>query len=146
MVKSLRIGREGASAIVDTGLRGVPFGALHQGLLDALTHAIPHDELGRWSGDIGDVVGYPCRIPSMKFFGEMPRSGEARVEVRFAGFEGAAVSAVHDSTDRRRRGAGRVDAGRGCCCRRGRSGARVGSRGGRFFGIAAAGPGSGWGV
>ena len=37
---------------------------LHQGLLDAATHAIPHDELWRWSSEIPrDVVAYPYRIP-----------------------------------------------------------------------------------
>jgi acyl transferase domain-containing protein/3-hydroxymyristoyl/3-hydroxydecanoyl-(acyl carrier protein) dehydratase/1-acyl-sn-glycerol-3-phosphate acyltransferase len=89
MSKSLRIGANGASAILDAGLRGVPRGALHQGLLDALTHAIPHDALSRWSAEIpDDHVGYPYRIPSLRLFGELPSSGEATVEVRFAGFDG----------------------------------------------------------
>ena len=89
MLRSLRVGSGGASAELDCAERGVPRGALHQGLLDALTHPIPHDELWRWSSDIdAGVVGYPCRIPSMRFFGEMPTSGVGRVEVRFAGFDG----------------------------------------------------------
>ncbi|WP_437302134.1 beta-ketoacyl synthase N-terminal-like domain-containing protein [Sorangium sp. So ce388] len=89
MVRSLRLGAGGASALLDAAERGVPRGALHQGLLDALTHAIPHDDLARWSPDItDDHVGYPYRIPSIRFFGELPVSGEAQVEVRFAGFDG----------------------------------------------------------
>nr|QEP18573.1 Pfa3 [synthetic construct]QEP18577.1 Pfa3 [synthetic construct] len=89
MLRSLRFGSKGASAILDMAERGVPRGALHQGLLDALTHAIPHDDLSRWSPDIeGDQVGYPYRIPSIRFFGEMPSAGEGQLEVRFAGFDG----------------------------------------------------------
>jgi 3-hydroxymyristoyl/3-hydroxydecanoyl-(acyl carrier protein) dehydratase/1-acyl-sn-glycerol-3-phosphate acyltransferase len=89
MLRSLRLGSGGASAEVDCAERGVPRGALHQGLLDALTHAIPHDELWRWSSEIdAGVVGYPCRIPSMKLYGEMPTDGVGRVEVRFVGFDG----------------------------------------------------------
>ncbi|MEW5848463.1 MAG: beta-ketoacyl synthase N-terminal-like domain-containing protein [Myxococcota bacterium] len=89
MLRSLRIGSSGASGVLDLALRGVPRGALHQGLLDALTHAIPHDALSRWSQDIpDDVVGYPYRIPTMRLFADIPESGEAQVEVRFAGFDG----------------------------------------------------------
>ena len=89
MLRSLRFGARGASAVLDLAERGVPRGALHQGLLDALTHAIPHDELSRWCPEIADdQVGYPYRIPSIRFFGEMPAAGEGRLEVRFAGFDG----------------------------------------------------------
>ncbi|MFO0761207.1 MAG: polyketide synthase dehydratase domain-containing protein [Byssovorax sp.] len=90
-VRALRLGANGASATVDLALRGVPRGALHQGLLDALTHAIPHDELHRFSPEIpDDVVGYPYRIPELRFFGPLPEAGEGQVEVRFTGFDGEA--------------------------------------------------------
>ena len=89
MLRALRAGATGASAVLDLAERGVPRGALHQGLLDALTHAIPHDALSLWSPQIADdQVGYPYRIPSIRFFGELPSSGEGRLEVRFAGFDG----------------------------------------------------------
>jgi acyl transferase domain-containing protein/3-hydroxymyristoyl/3-hydroxydecanoyl-(acyl carrier protein) dehydratase/1-acyl-sn-glycerol-3-phosphate acyltransferase len=89
MLRSWSIGPSGSSGLVDLSLRGVPRGTLHQGLLDALTHAIPHDALSQWSPDISDdVVGYPYRIPSLTLHGEIPSSGEGRVEVRFAGFDG----------------------------------------------------------
>ena len=88
--------RRGA-ALVDLALRGVPRGALHQGLLDALTHAIPHDALSQWSPEIADgLVGYPYRIPTLTLYGEVPSSGEGRVEVRFAGFDGEARFPRHD--------------------------------------------------
>jgi len=89
MLRSWQLGSRGSSALVDLSLRGVPRGTLHQGLLDALTHAIPHDALSQWSPDISDdAVGYPYRIPSLSLHGEIPSSGEGRVEVRFAGFDG----------------------------------------------------------
>ncbi len=89
LLRSLRFGAKGASATVDLAGRGVPRGALHQGLLDALTHAIPHDALSQWSSEVpDDQVGYPYRIPSIRFFGEMPSEGEGQIEVRFAGFDG----------------------------------------------------------
>jgi 1-acyl-sn-glycerol-3-phosphate acyltransferase len=59
-------------------------------LLDAATHAIPHDELHRWSAAIGpDLVAYPSRILSLSLHGPVPTSGEVRVEARFDGFEGS---------------------------------------------------------
>jgi 3-hydroxymyristoyl/3-hydroxydecanoyl-(acyl carrier protein) dehydratase/1-acyl-sn-glycerol-3-phosphate acyltransferase len=87
----LRYGKQGSSAIVDAAPRGVPYGALHQGLLDAITHAIPHDSLDRWSPEIAaDLVAYPYRIPTMTLYGKIPDQGRLRVEVRFAGFDDAA--------------------------------------------------------
>jgi acyl transferase domain-containing protein/3-hydroxymyristoyl/3-hydroxydecanoyl-(acyl carrier protein) dehydratase len=86
---SLRLGDAGASAVLDVGRGSIPRGLLHQGLLDAATHAIPHDELWRWSPDIGrDVVAYPHRIVSLDLYEPLPDAGEVRVEARFAGFDG----------------------------------------------------------
>ncbi|MBI3270542.1 MAG: polyketide synthase dehydratase domain-containing protein [Planctomycetes bacterium] len=91
LVRSLRMGPRGASAILDARPYGVPIGALHQALLDGATHAIPHDELWRWSPDIPrDQVGYPHRIARLRLFAAAPTTGEVRVEVRFGGFEGDA--------------------------------------------------------
>jgi hypothetical protein len=62
---------------------------MHQGLLDAATHGLPHDSLGRWSDRIpGDVVGYPYRIKQLNRYADLPDAGELRVESRFAGFDG----------------------------------------------------------
>jgi 1-acyl-sn-glycerol-3-phosphate acyltransferase len=86
-LRELRRGASGASAILDAGAGSVPYGNKHQGLLDAITHAIPHDSLHLWSKEIAsDLVAYPYRIPRIDFFGPLPTSGEVRVEVRFAGF------------------------------------------------------------
>ncbi len=97
LLRSWKIGAHGSTAVIDLAGRGVPRGALHQGLLDALTHAIPHDALSQWSSEISDdVVGYPYRIPVMRFYGEVPVAGEGRLEVRFAGFDGDARFPKYD--------------------------------------------------
>ena len=84
----LKIGAEGATATLDAARGTVPRGTLHQGLLDALTHAIPHTELSRWSKEIGsDVVAYPHRIDWMRFYEPLPESGSVRVEARFKGLD-----------------------------------------------------------
>lgn len=86
---ALTVGSNGASGILDAAHGTVPRGRLHQGLLDATLHVIPHDELWRWSDRIlPGYVGYPYRLPWMDFFGDLPATGELRVEARFAGFDG----------------------------------------------------------
>lgn len=88
-VTSLRTGSTGATAEIDLERCSVPFGALHQGILDVLTHAIPHDALHRWSSEISDaLVAYPYTLASMDFYGVIPTQGGARVEARFEGFSG----------------------------------------------------------
>lgn len=84
----LRRGATGATAILQADRGSVPRGHLHQGLLDAATHAIPHDSLWQWSSQIPhDLAAYPHRIQNMLLFKPLPASGEVRVEVRFAGIE-----------------------------------------------------------
>lgn len=85
---SLAIGTAGSSAVLDAGCGNVPHGFLHQGLLDAATHAIPHDQLWRWSADIPlGTVGHPHRIVTLEMFEPLPRTGDVQAEVRFAGFD-----------------------------------------------------------
>ncbi len=89
LLRDLRLGGSGSTAFLDATAGGPPRGMLHEALLDALTHGIPHDELHRWSGDIDvGLVAYPHRIAAIRFHGEMPRSGMVRLETRFAGFDG----------------------------------------------------------
>ncbi|MBK7050134.1 MAG: polyketide synthase dehydratase domain-containing protein [Rhodoferax sp.] len=86
---ALKVGSQGSSAVVQAGRGSVPRGALHQGLLDAATHGLPHDGLSVWSERIaGDVVGYPYRIKHMNLYAPLPDTGELRIEARFAGFDG----------------------------------------------------------
>ena len=90
-LRRLRMGASGASAVLDAEPGLVPLGSLNQALLDAATHAIPHDELGRWCAQIGDdVVGYPHRIDELTLHGPTPSRGDVRCEVRFIGFDEAA--------------------------------------------------------
>jgi 3-oxoacyl-(acyl-carrier-protein) synthase/3-hydroxymyristoyl/3-hydroxydecanoyl-(acyl carrier protein) dehydratase/1-acyl-sn-glycerol-3-phosphate acyltransferase len=84
----LRRGATGASAILQVDRGCVPRAFLHQGLLDAATHAIPHDSLWQWSTEIPhDLAAYPHRIQNMVLYHPLPDSGEVRVEVRFAGID-----------------------------------------------------------
>ncbi|MBN2357802.1 MAG: polyketide synthase dehydratase domain-containing protein, partial [Deltaproteobacteria bacterium] len=87
LLRSLAIGAAGASAVLDAGAGAVPFGILHPALLDAATHAIPHDRLRQWSDEIGDdVVAYPALIESLDLFRPPPDRGPVRCEVRCDGF------------------------------------------------------------
>lgn len=83
------LGSNGASSVLDPSLGRVPFGTAHQGLLDALTHGIPHDSLHRWSDRItADLVAYPYKIPTFVLHRTPAVTGEVHVETRFDGFEG----------------------------------------------------------
>ena len=82
-LRELRLGGGGSSALLDVEAGSVPPGTLGQGLLDALLHAIPHDELSAWSDEIAPVqVGYPLRMPRLTICGPAPSSGQVRVEAR----------------------------------------------------------------
>jgi acyl transferase domain-containing protein/3-hydroxymyristoyl/3-hydroxydecanoyl-(acyl carrier protein) dehydratase/1-acyl-sn-glycerol-3-phosphate acyltransferase len=86
---ALRIGAQGSSATLRAEKGTVPRGALHQGLLDAATHGLPHDGLSRWSEQISpESVGYPYRLKHLHLYSRLPDSGELQVEARFAGFDG----------------------------------------------------------
>lgn len=81
-------GSGGTRAFLDPARGSVPRGRLHQGVLDAMTHGVPHDTLHRWSDRVGpDVIGYPHRL-DVAVHASIPNQGELRCEARFAGFEG----------------------------------------------------------
>jgi 3-oxoacyl-(acyl-carrier-protein) synthase/3-hydroxymyristoyl/3-hydroxydecanoyl-(acyl carrier protein) dehydratase/1-acyl-sn-glycerol-3-phosphate acyltransferase len=89
LLRSLALAPGASTALLDAGAGGEPRGLLHEALLDALTHGIPHDRLSDWSPDIpADRVAYPHRIVSLRLFGPLPRTGAVRCETRFAGFDG----------------------------------------------------------
>ena len=86
---ALRIGSAGSSATLRAEKGTVPRGTLHQGLLDAATHGLPHDGLSRWSGEIpAGMVGYPYRLKYLHLYSPLPDAGVLQVEARFAGFDG----------------------------------------------------------
>ncbi|MEU7632088.1 beta-ketoacyl synthase N-terminal-like domain-containing protein [Nocardia sp. NPDC049220] len=85
---SVRSGPSAAVGVLDAARGSVPRGELHQGLLDACTHVIPHAELWRWSPSIDrGQVGYPHRITVLNLYDSLPAQGELTVRARFAGFE-----------------------------------------------------------
>ena len=90
LLRSLKLAPGASSSLLDAAGGGTPRGLLHEALLDALTHGIPHDRLCDWSPEIpADRVAYPHRIVSLRLFAPLPAAGEVRCETRFAGFDGA---------------------------------------------------------
>jgi 1-acyl-sn-glycerol-3-phosphate acyltransferase len=90
LLRSLSLAPGASSSLLDAAAGGPPRGLLHEALLDALTHGIPHDRLCDWSPEIpADHVAYPQRIVSLRLFAPLPDAGEVRCEARFAGFDGA---------------------------------------------------------
>jgi 3-hydroxymyristoyl/3-hydroxydecanoyl-(acyl carrier protein) dehydratase len=84
---ALHTGANAAVGILDAARGDVPRGELHQGLLDACTHVIPHAELWRWAPDIDrGQVGYPHRITEFDLYEPLPSQGMLTVHARFAGF------------------------------------------------------------
>ncbi len=85
----LWMGSTGSTGILEVGAGSVPRGNLHQGLLDALTHVVPHNALWRWADEIGrDRVAFPHRISALTVFEPLPDDGTLRVEARFGGYDG----------------------------------------------------------
>jgi 3-hydroxymyristoyl/3-hydroxydecanoyl-(acyl carrier protein) dehydratase len=83
---SLRMGSAGSYGVLDAGRGLVPRGLLHQGLLDAALHVIPHNELHRWDTEIGHgKLAFPHRLTRLAVFDSLPDHGEIEVEARFAG-------------------------------------------------------------
>ena len=86
VVESLTLGRNGSSAVLRAEARGVPAGVLNPAVLDGVTHAIPADDLARWSPMLGgDEVAFPARIAKLLLHSPPPVAGDVRSEVRFAG-------------------------------------------------------------
>ena len=83
---SLRMGPTGASGVLRPDQGSVPRGLLHQGVLDAALHVIPHTDLWRWHAAIGrGVLALPHRIARLAVFEPLPDIGEIEVEARCAG-------------------------------------------------------------
>jgi len=87
---ALSVGATGASATLDATPTSVPLGALHPALLDAATHALPHDDVRRWDPALPEGhAAYPIRLVQGRFFAPMPTHGAVRVEARYLGAEDA---------------------------------------------------------
>jgi acyl transferase domain-containing protein/3-hydroxymyristoyl/3-hydroxydecanoyl-(acyl carrier protein) dehydratase/1-acyl-sn-glycerol-3-phosphate acyltransferase len=91
IMRACRRNRYGASSILDPGPdtpRGHRIGI---GLLDAALHGVPHDNPELWYGtDLAGHVAFPVRVRNLELFGEEPRTGPCRAEVRPLPFDPAA--------------------------------------------------------
>ena len=88
VLRSLRYGEGGATAILSADAGSVPSGLLPVTLLDGALHAIPNDEPSRWSPDIpADRFIFPCGLSHATFHSAVPRYGPIRCEVRFDGMD-----------------------------------------------------------
>jgi 3-oxoacyl-(acyl-carrier-protein) synthase/3-hydroxymyristoyl/3-hydroxydecanoyl-(acyl carrier protein) dehydratase/1-acyl-sn-glycerol-3-phosphate acyltransferase len=84
-LKTLTRGNGWSLANLDASAGSVPRGTLGQGLLDALTHGVPHDAMHTWSDAIPqDHAAYPWRIQRLDLFGALPSRGQVTVHARFA--------------------------------------------------------------
>ena len=76
---SLVITEAGASAVLDAS-------APREILLDAATHAIPHDDMRQWfPSAAADAAAYPLRIDGLRLWGPTPSGAQVRCEARPAG-------------------------------------------------------------
>jgi len=80
----LTMGESASSAWLDAGRGSVPPGALTQGLLDATTHGIPHDDMRSWTPKVpADAACYPRRIRALRLYAlSLPLTGHVRVDAR----------------------------------------------------------------
>ena len=89
LLRSLRYGDRGSTAMLDAAAGSVPVGLLHTALLDGVFHAIPNENLSLWFPELGDdLVALPHRISWLRLYGKTPVSGVVRCEVRADGFDG----------------------------------------------------------
>lgn len=86
-IKTLQMGENGSTAILNAAMTDVPFGCWNPALLDGATHGIPHDHLELWHGEIlPHHVGYPNLILNLICSADAPHTGDVQCETRFAGF------------------------------------------------------------
>ncbi len=83
LLHGLVMGRDGSSARVLAESRGVPYGLVHPGLLDACLHAVPFFGIERWFPGPGrGMAAFPYRIRGLQWRRPPPRQGEVQVEAR----------------------------------------------------------------
>ncbi len=88
LAQDLRLGRGGASVLLDAEAPGLPRGCLHPAVLDAATHAIDQDEIESWLPQAApDTIAYPRRLTDLRIFGPPPARGRLRSEVRADGLD-----------------------------------------------------------
>ncbi|MBI5768904.1 MAG: polyketide synthase dehydratase domain-containing protein [Verrucomicrobia bacterium] len=89
VLRELRRSRAGASSVMDAAGGTVPVGEIHPALLDGCTHAMPLSELGLWfPGFTENWNALPRGVAWVRFYGDPPRHGEVRCEIRPLRLEG----------------------------------------------------------
>ena len=87
LLRSLRYGRNGASATLDAAAGRVPIGRLHPALLDAALHALANDAPHRWHPSIPeDRFMLPCGLDRISLHAPTPVAGLVDCEIRFDGY------------------------------------------------------------
>jgi 3-oxoacyl-(acyl-carrier-protein) synthase/3-hydroxymyristoyl/3-hydroxydecanoyl-(acyl carrier protein) dehydratase/1-acyl-sn-glycerol-3-phosphate acyltransferase len=82
-VQSLELGDNGSTTWLDAARGTVPHGYANQGVLDALTHGIPHDAMHRWHPSVGhDLVAYPYGLDHFRSHRKLPTTGQVCVQAR----------------------------------------------------------------
>ena len=83
ILSGLRVGPNGASAVLDAGKAARVPGLIGPALLDAGFHATPRHAPETWWGDrAAGMLAYPSHIERLSFFGPTPPDGPVSVEVR----------------------------------------------------------------
>jgi acyl transferase domain-containing protein/3-hydroxymyristoyl/3-hydroxydecanoyl-(acyl carrier protein) dehydratase/1-acyl-sn-glycerol-3-phosphate acyltransferase len=96
LMRDLRRGSNGASALVDSDGSGLPVGLLHPGLLDAALHCIPHDDPGLWAPALpAGLAAYPVNIEALRLFGDLAAGGLFEVQARLRGVDGDRLMRTH---------------------------------------------------
>jgi len=76
-------GDNGASCQVSCESKGVPYGIIHPGMLDAAIHCIPCHMIEQWYPKIGaKKIAFPLRLESLVLYDKFPEKGSVRVEAR----------------------------------------------------------------
>ena len=83
LMREWKLGKDGACCLVDAESRGVPYGRVNPGALDAALHAIPHDNMQVWDPKIRDnMISYPVKIEQFRLFRDVPARGGLEVSLK----------------------------------------------------------------
>ena len=96
LMRDLRRGSNGASAMVHAEGCRLPEGLLHPGLLDASLHCIPHDDPALWTPGLPpDLAAYPVNIEELRLFADPVAGGVFEVQARARGCVGERLMRTH---------------------------------------------------
>jgi len=83
LMDKLVLGTNGADCIVRCESRGVPYGSVHPGLLDAALHCMPSQQMHLWFPKTGEGnIAFPMELSELAFYRDLPRTGFVHVRAR----------------------------------------------------------------